>query len=113
MLANIYLHYALDLWFDRVVKSHCKGEAILCRYADDWVCAFRYKQDAERFFHDPAEAVAEIQSERGTDKAMLRFSRFHPGRERRFIFWGLNFSGFPTGRDAAWCGGQPANLKRP
>ena len=39
VLANVYLHYALDLWFDKVVKAHCRGEALLCRYADD--CAPR------------------------------------------------------------------------
>ena len=68
VLANVYLHYALDLWFDRVVKPHCKGEAIMCRYADDWVCAFRYKQDAERFYAVLAEAVGEIRSEGGTEQ---------------------------------------------
>jgi hypothetical protein len=50
VLANVYLHYALDLWFDKVVKAHCRGEALLCHYADDWVCAFRYQDDAERFY---------------------------------------------------------------
>ena len=50
VLANVYLHYALDLWFEKVVKPHCRGEALLCRDADDWVCAFRLQEDAERFF---------------------------------------------------------------
>ncbi len=35
VLANVYLHHVLDLWFERVVKAHCRGEALLCRYADD------------------------------------------------------------------------------
>lgn len=35
VLANVYLHYALDLWFESVVKPHCRGVAYLCRYADD------------------------------------------------------------------------------
>jgi group II intron reverse transcriptase/maturase len=34
VLANVYLHYALDVWFAKVVKAHCRGEALLCRYAD-------------------------------------------------------------------------------
>jgi len=50
VLANVYLHYALDLWFEKVVKPHCHGEALLCRYADDWVCAFRYQDEAEAFY---------------------------------------------------------------
>ena len=44
-----HLHYALDLWFEHVVKPRLAGEALLCRFADDWVCAFRYQEDAERF----------------------------------------------------------------
>ena len=42
MLANIYLHYALDVWFEETVKVSCKGKAYLCRYADDFVCAFEW-----------------------------------------------------------------------
>ena len=41
VLANVYLHYTLNLWFERVVKAHCRGEALICVYADDFVCAFR------------------------------------------------------------------------
>ena len=43
VLANIYLHYALDLWFHKVVRPQCRGEACLIRYADDFVCAFEYE----------------------------------------------------------------------
>jgi len=39
ILANVFLHYVLDLWFEKVVKQHCRGEACLIRYADD--CAPR------------------------------------------------------------------------
>ena len=34
MLANIYLHHVLDVWFTEVVQAYCKGQALLCRYAD-------------------------------------------------------------------------------
>jgi RNA-directed DNA polymerase len=37
ILANVYLHYVLDLWFEKIVKPRCHGEALLCRYADDCV----------------------------------------------------------------------------
>jgi group II intron reverse transcriptase/maturase len=47
ILANIYLHYALDTWFEEVVKRHCHGVSYICRYADDFVCAFQYEDDAE------------------------------------------------------------------
>ncbi|WP_459947945.1 reverse transcriptase domain-containing protein, partial [Desulfocastanea catecholica] len=38
VLANIYLHYVLDLWFEKVVKPRCDGDALLMRFADDYVC---------------------------------------------------------------------------
>jgi group II intron reverse transcriptase/maturase len=46
VLANVYLHYALDLWFEKVVKAHCKGETLIIRYVDDFVCAFQYREEA-------------------------------------------------------------------
>ena len=49
LLANIYLHYALDLWFTRVVLPRCRGAAKLVRFADDYVALFELEQDAERF----------------------------------------------------------------
>jgi len=49
ILANLYLHYVLDLWFSRVVKKYCQGETYLVRYADDFVCCFQYKEDALKF----------------------------------------------------------------
>lgn len=48
MLSNIFLHYVLDTWFDRTVKSHAKGYCELIRYADDFVCVVRYAEDATR-----------------------------------------------------------------
>src|SRR5664279_4612429 len=48
MLGNIYLHYVLDLWFEREVKPRLRGEAHLVRYADDFVMTFELKEDAER-----------------------------------------------------------------
>jgi group II intron reverse transcriptase/maturase len=49
LLANIYLHYALDLWFEKVCRKSCTGYARLIRFADDFVTCFQYKQEAERF----------------------------------------------------------------
>lgn len=48
MLSNIYLHYVLDLWFERVVKTRLRGEARLVRYIDDFVLCFQYREDALR-----------------------------------------------------------------
>ena len=87
VLANISVHYALDLWFEQVVKRHCTGEAIMCRYADDWVCAFRYQQDAEQFVAVLPERLEKVGLMVEPSKTqILRFSRFHPGMEQRFTF---------------------------
>ncbi len=48
LLSNLYLHYVLDLWFERVVRSHLRGEAYLVRYIDDFVLCFQYRSDALR-----------------------------------------------------------------
>lgn len=77
ILANVYLHYTLDLWFDKMVKSKSKGEAYICRLADDFVCAFQYKEDAIRFYHTLGKRMGKFGLELAEDKTkMLRFSRF-------------------------------------
>jgi RNA-directed DNA polymerase len=48
ILGNIYLHYVLDLWFERDVKPRLRGEAHLVRYADDFVMTFEHQDDATR-----------------------------------------------------------------
>jgi group II intron reverse transcriptase/maturase len=48
LLSNLYLHYVLDLWFERVVKPRLSGEAYLVRYIDDLVLCFQYRSDAQR-----------------------------------------------------------------
>jgi group II intron reverse transcriptase/maturase len=49
ILSNVYLHYVLDLWFEKRVKRACLGEAQLVRYVDDFVACFQYKEDADKF----------------------------------------------------------------
>ena len=49
ILANIYLHYSLDLWFERVFRKTCRGNARLIRYADDFAVCFQQEDDAMRF----------------------------------------------------------------
>jgi len=96
VLANVYLHYALDLWFDKVVKAHCRGEALLCRYADDWVCAFRYQDDAERFYRVLPQRLKKFSLQVAPEKTHLRrFRRFHPGMKRHFTFLGFEFTWMP------------------
>jgi hypothetical protein len=58
MLSNIYLHYVLDLWFERRLKKSCRGYAELTRVADDYVAAFQNGEDAERFRQEMDERLA-------------------------------------------------------
>ena len=48
LLSNLYLHYVLDLWFDRAIKPRLRGEAYLVRYIDDFVLCFQHRSDALR-----------------------------------------------------------------
>ncbi len=48
MLGNIYLHYVLDVWFDREVRTQMRGKACLARYADDLIIGFERREDAEK-----------------------------------------------------------------
>jgi retron-type reverse transcriptase len=57
VLANVYLHYALDLWFERVFQRSCSGGAFLHRYADGFVCGFERAEDAQRFYNEVEERL--------------------------------------------------------
>jgi len=57
-LSNIYLHYVLDLWFDRLFRKSCKGTARFVRYCDDYVAMFEFEEDAKRFM---AEMTSRLQ----------------------------------------------------
>jgi len=77
LLANIYLHYVLDLWFCNIVQKHCQGEAYLVRYADDFICCFQYRQDALRFYQALEKRLAKFKLELAKDKTkLIAFGRF-------------------------------------
>jgi RNA-directed DNA polymerase len=106
ILANIYLHYVLDLWFHKVVRKHCRGEACLIRYADDFVCAFQYRDDAERFYRVLGKRVGKFGLELSAEKTrVIPFLRHTPSGKSGFEFLGFEFY---WGKDR---GGRP-HLKR-
>ena len=47
VLANVYLHYALDLWYEKVIRKQCQGEVYYVRYADDFLMLFQYENEAK------------------------------------------------------------------
>ena len=92
VLANIYLHYVLDLWFEKQVRPRLQGRAMLIRYADDFVVAFQYQRDAERFYQVLPERLSKFGLSVAEDKTrLMRFSRFRPGRKHSFQFLGFEF----------------------
>jgi len=96
ILANIYLHIVLDKWFEEEIKPRLRGKAIICRYADDFVCAFQYKYDVDRFYEVLPKRMGRYGLElEKTKTSVLRFSRFHPCRKRTFSFLGFEFYWFP------------------
>lgn len=77
LLANIYLHYALDEWFAKVVVRRCVGEAYLVRYADDFVACFEHESEARRFRTALEERLGKFHLElEPTKTRVLRFGRF-------------------------------------
>jgi group II intron reverse transcriptase/maturase len=92
ILANVYLHYALDVWFEESVKAHCRGAAYLCRYADDFVCAFEFQADAERFHSALGERLGKFGLEVAAEKTnLLRFSPVNWKASGSFEFLGFEF----------------------
>jgi len=92
VLANIYLHYALDLWFERKFKPQQQGRCRMLRYADDFVACFEYRHEAEAFERALKERLAKFGLEVAADKTKtLRFG--HNGGEHngRFDFLGFEF----------------------
>jgi 5-carboxymethyl-2-hydroxymuconate isomerase len=93
VLANIYLHYVLDLWFQDEVEPRLESRALMCRYADDIVFAFQRQVDAERFFRVLPKRLAKYGLELSAEKSRLvRFSRYRVGKKsEKFDFLGLEF----------------------
>jgi len=92
VLANIYLHYALDTWFEKKVKPRCKGHAVLMRYADDFVAAFRLHKDAAKFYKKLPTRFTEFGLELAEDKTRkLMFNRYDRFRSETFVFLGYEF----------------------
>jgi RNA-directed DNA polymerase len=98
VLANIYLHYVLDLWFEKVVKKELKGDIQLIRYADDFVIGLQHKDQAEKLYKMLKERLAKFGLTLAEDKThIVEFGRFAQenhrnsghGKPKTFTFLGL------------------------
>ena len=91
ILANVYLHYVLDLWFEKVVKPRLKGEAYYVRYADDFLIMFQYEEDAVRVMNVLPKRLGKFSLEVAVDKTrILPFGRCK-GTKEKFDFLGFTF----------------------
>lgn len=100
MLANIFLHYVLDNWFDVVVRRHSNGECYIVRYADDFICCFQYPNDAEWFVRNLRQRFAKYGLSLAEEKTkILEFGRYAArkraerglGKPETFDFLGFTF----------------------
>lgn len=83
LLANIYLHYAFDLWAHHWRKKQANGDVIIVRYADDFVVGFQHRAEAERFLNDLRARLARFGLTLHPDKTrLIEFGRF-ADRKRR------------------------------
>lgn len=84
LLANIYLHYVLDLWVQQWRRVHARGEVIIVRYADDFVMGFQYRSDAEAFRKALEERLRGFNLALHPEKTrLLEFGRFAAADRRR------------------------------
>jgi group II intron reverse transcriptase/maturase len=84
LLANVYLHYAFDLWAQRWRKTHAHGDVIIVRYADAFIVGFQHRADAERFLTELRERVAKFGLELHLEKTrLLQFGPFAAEDRRR------------------------------
>jgi RNA-directed DNA polymerase len=103
LLSNVYLHYVLDLWVERVVKPRLTGEAYLVRYIDDFVLCFQYRADALRVQNALRKRLEKFGLELEPTKTKLvefgRFAQRHAhkrGRKRPETIYFLGFTLYCT-----------------
>ena len=108
VLAKVSRHYALDRGCDTVVTAPCRGEALLCRSADDGVGAFRSQDDAERFSRGLPQRLKQCTRQAAPETTPLRrFRRFHPRMKRRVTWLGFECAWRPDRH------GVPRGMRRP
>ena len=99
ILANIYLHHVLDVWFEETVREHCSGRVYYCsgrvyycRYCDDFVCAFQTAKDAKRFYEALSKRLACYGLQVAEDKTrIIEFSHCKARAKTKFDFLGFEF----------------------
>lgn len=111
ILANVYLHYILDLFFEKYIKPKLKGEAYLVRYADDFLIMFQYEEEAKQVYLILTERLAKFGLEMEQEKTrILPFGRFK-GTKETFEFLGfMHYNG--TTRTGKYTVGHKMSKKK-
>lgn len=111
VLANVYLHYVLDLYFEKKIKSNLKGEAYLVRYADDFIIMFQYEEEAKQVYKMLINRLAKFGLEMEKDKTrIIPFGRYK-GTNETFDFLGfMHYNG--TTRTGKYTVGHKISKKK-
>ena len=97
VLANVYLHYVLDLWFEKAIKPKLRGEAYYVRYADDFLILFQYENQAQAVLNTLKSRLGKFSLELAEEKTrILPIGRFK-GTKEDFDFLGFTFYNTTTG----------------
>lgn len=111
VLANVYLHYVLDLWCEKVLRKRCKGEVHYLRYADDFLLMFQYENEGRREMEALRERLGKFGLELAEDKTrILPIGRFK-GTKEDFDFLGFTFFNTKT-RDGKYRLGVRTSKKK-
>jgi group II intron reverse transcriptase/maturase len=111
VLANVYLHYVLDLWYEKVLRKRCKGEVYYVRYADDFLLMFQYENEARGVMEALKTRLGKFGLEVAEDKTrILPIGRFK-GTKEEFDFLGFTFFNTKT-RDGRYRLGVRTSKKK-
>lgn len=91
VLANVYLHYVLDLWFEKAIKPRLQGEAYYVRYADDFLILFQYENDALAVLEVLKKRLGKFSLEAAEDKTRILPIGRYKGTKENFDFLGFTF----------------------
>ncbi len=119
ILSNIFLHYVLDLWFEKKVKPQARGACHLVRYADDFICMVQYADDAQRIEQALRERFVKFDLELHPEKTrVISFGRYERENAKRQNHKTntFNFLGFThycdTSRRGKFIVGRKTSLKK-
>ena len=120
LLGNLYLHYTLDVWFEREVKPRLGGEAVLVRYCDDFVIGFEQREDAQRVAKVLGKRMERFGLTLHSEKTrLIAFERPKVGQRDGKGPGTFNFLGFTMywrrtrrGRWQMWCKTRSKGLRR-